>query len=53
MSISSKSMVLKKYTGKEHKREYLFQGKSARSKHWFDLDIEWVEENFIIREPQF
>ena len=32
---------------------YLFQGQSARSKHWFDLDIEWIEENFSTREPQF
>ena len=28
-----------------------FQGQSARSQHWFDLDFGWIEENFSIREP--
>ena len=40
MRICRKSMVQKKDTGKELKRKYLFQGQSARSKHWFNLDIE-------------
>ena len=31
----------------------MFQEQSARSKHWFDLDIEWFEEKFSTREPQF
>ena len=31
----------------------MFQGQSTISKHWFDPDIEWFEENFIKREPQF
>ena len=22
-------------------------------KHWFDIDIEWLEGNFSAREPQF
>ena len=46
-------MFQKKDTGKEYNRKYLFQGKSARSKHWFDIDIEWAEEIFSTREPQF
>ena len=29
------------------------QGQSERSKHWFDIDIEWVEEDFSKIEPQF
>ena len=32
---------------------YLFQGQFARLKHWFDLDIEWVEKDFSTREPHF
>ena len=28
-------------------------GQSAILEHWFNLDIEWVEENFIIWKPQF
>ena len=34
-------------------KKYLFQGQSARSKHWFDLDMECFEENFSTTEPQF
>ena len=46
-----KVCVSRKHRGKTKKN--LFQGKSARSKHWFILDIEWVEENFSTIEPQF
>ena len=38
---------------KKKKRKYLFQVQSSRSKDWFDLDIEWVAENFSTKEPQF
>ena len=31
----------------------MFKGQSERSKHCVDLDIEWVEEIFSTREPQF
>ena len=31
----------------------MFQVQSIISKHWFDLDIEWVEEHFSTIEPQF
>ena len=37
----------------EKPKKYLFQGQSARSKRWFDIDIDWLEEEFIKREPQF
>ena len=30
-----------------------FQGQSARTKHWFNLDNEWLKENFMTREPGF
>ena len=32
---------------------YNFQGKSARPRLWFDIDHEWLEENFVTREPNF
>ena len=32
---------------------YNFQGKSARTKSWFDLDHEWLRENFMTRELYF
>ena len=38
---------------KEKTKKYNFQGKSARSRSWFDLDREWLEENPKTREPDF
>ena len=35
----------------ENIKKYQFQGKSARSTHWFDLDHEWLEEKFFTIEP--
>ena len=35
------------------RKTYLFQGHSERSKHWFDLDIDWIEYYFMTREPEF
>ena len=37
----------------EKPEKNLFQEQSARSKHSFDIDFEWVEEDFSTREPQF
>ena len=31
--------------------KYKFHGQSARSQRWFDLDLDWIEVNFITREP--
>ena len=28
-----------------------FQGQSARSQRWFDLDFDWIEVNVSTREP--
>ena len=49
--IRRKRIVQKKKTRKS-KITYLFKRQSARSKHSFGIDIEWVEENFSTREPQ-
>ena len=38
---------------KDKTKIYNFQGKSARTKHWFNLDHEWLKENFMTREPDF
>ena len=32
---------------------YNFQGQSARTKHWFDIDHDRLKENFMTREPYF
>ena len=48
-------MILQKQS--ENKKEidktkkYNFQGQSAGSRRQFDLDHEWLEENFMTREP--
>ena len=31
---------------------YSFKGHSEISKHWFDIDLEWMEDNFMTREPE-
>ena len=36
-----------------NKAKFKFQGQSARSQRWFDLDFDWIELNFITREPDF
>ena len=38
---------------KDMTKVYNFQGKSARTKLWFNLDREWLKEKFITREPDF
>ena len=37
----------------KNKSKFKFQGQSARSQRWFDLDFDWIEVNFSIREPDF
>ena len=36
---------------KEKIKEYNFQGKSARSRRWFDIDHERLEEKFMTHAP--
>ena len=33
--------------------KFKFQGQSARSQRWFDLEFEWIEVNFSTHEPDF
>ena len=35
----------------EHKIKYYFQGQPTESKYWFCLDLDWIEETFLTREP--
>ena len=37
----------------KNEAKFKFQGQSARSQLWFDLDLNWVEINFSCREPDF
>ena len=38
---------------KENTKKYNFQGQSAGSKCWLDIDHEWSEVNFRTRESEF
>ena len=35
----------------KNEAKFKFQGQSARSQIWFDLDLDWIEINFSYREP--
>ena len=37
----------------KNEAKFKFQGQSARSQRWFDLDFDCIEVNFITREPDF
>ena len=37
----------------KNEAKFEFQGQSARSQRWFDLDFDWIEVNFSTREPDF
>ena len=37
----------------KNEAKFKFQGKSARSQRWFDLDFDWIEVNFSTSEPDF
>ena len=34
----------------KNEAKFKFQGQYARSQHWFDLDLEWIEVNFSTRD---
>ena len=36
---------------KQKKAKFKFQGQSARSQRWFDIDFYWIEVDFSTREP--
>ena len=46
---------MESYDKKENDKKnlYKFQGQSARTKHWFDLDHECLKENLMTCEPYF
>ena len=37
----------------KNEAKFKFQGLSAISQRWFDLDFDWIEVNFRTREPDF
>ena len=37
----------------KNETKFKFQGQSARSQRWFDLEFDWIEVNFSTHEPDF
>ena len=37
----------------KNEAKFKFQGQSARSQRWFDIDFDWIEENFSTCETYF
>ena len=37
----------------KNKAKLKFQGQSARSQRWFDLEFDWIEVNFSTHKPDF
>ena len=37
----------------KNESKFKFQGQSARSQLWVDLNLDWIEMNFSTREPDF
>ena len=37
----------------KNEAKFKFQGQYARSKLWFDLDLDWLDIHFSTREPDF
>ena len=37
----------------KNEAKFKFQGQSARSQRWFDLDFDWIEVNLSTHKPDF
>ena len=48
-------MLRRKYfkitESKTNEAKLKFQRQSARPRSWFDIDLDWIQKNFITREP--
>ena len=51
--IRGKKIVNKGKQITKSKETYFFQVQSTGSKHWFFIDIDWLEEKSVTREPDF
>ena len=50
VKISRKGLKFIAENKNKNEAEFKFQGRSARSQRWFDLDFHWIEVNFTTRE---
>ena len=53
VKISQKGLKFVAANKNKNEAKFKFQGQSARSQRWFDIDFDWIEVNFITREPGF
>ena len=49
--ISRKDLKFIAENKNKNEAKFKFQGQSARSYRWFDLDFNWIEVNFSTHEP--
>ena len=53
ISTRRKDLIFFATDEKKIEAKFKFQGQSARSQQWFDLDLDWIEVYFSTREPDF
>ena len=51
--ISRKDLKFIAANNNKNEAKFKFQGQSSRFEHFFDLDFDWNEVNFITCEPDF
>ena len=53
VKISQKDLKLIAENKNKNEAKFKFQGQSARSQRWFDINYDWMEVNFSTRETDF
>ena len=53
VKISRKDMKFIADHNNKNEIKFKFQGQSARSQRWFDLEFDWIEVNFITHVTDF
>ena len=49
--LRQKDMKITEEDENKNEEKFKFQGQSARSQRWFNIDFDWIEENLSAREP--
>ena len=48
-----KDLIFDEADVNKNESKFKFQGQSARSQLWFDLNLDWIDVKFCTREPDF
>ena len=51
--LCQKDLKITEANKNKNEDKFKFQGQSLRSQHWFDLDFDCIEVNFITHEHDF